>query len=136
MKKLLIAALTVILIAGCTTFQNVGSNDLLVQYSTLKLIEQSDDVTSQGVIDAVEKARGVLDATEVEVSFAKLKERVAQEIEFSEMAPSDRLLIQAVVNEVEADYVKTYQTDVLSEEVKVTISQFLDLVEQAARLSQ
>lgn len=125
-------------LAGCQTVTNladgVASNELLVQYSTMKLIEQSDDITSEGVVEAVEKARTAMDEDQV-VSIDELKARVADKIDFESFAPSDRLLIAAVVDEVQKTLEAEYKTDLVSEEVEYKIGLFLDNVELAARLS-
>lgn len=121
-------------VAGCQTLQNASSNELLVTYATMKVIEESDEITSADVRETVEKARSVLEA-DVTVSIDDFKAEVAEQIGWSELAPSDKLLIAAIVDEVQVSLEKQYEVDVLSDEVVIRIEQFLDMVEQAAILS-
>ena len=134
MKNILLALLIVFVFAGCQTLSNVSSNDLVVQYATMKVIEESDEISSNDVQDTVAKARAVLNA-ETTVSIDKFKAELAEQIGWSELAPSDKLLITAIVDEVQVSIEKQYEVDVLSDEVVIEIERFLDLVEQAAILS-
>ena len=134
MKNILLALLIVFVFAGCQTLSNVSSNDLVVQYATMKVIEESDEITSADVRETVEKARSVLEA-DVTVAIDDFKAQVAEQIGWSELAPSDKLLITAIVDEVQVSLEKQYEVDVLSDEVVIRIEQFLDMVEQAAILS-
>jgi len=134
MKNILLALLIVFVFAGCQTLSNVSSNDLVVQYATMKVIEESDEITSADVRETVEKARSVLEA-DVTVAIDDFKAQVAEQIGWSELAPSDKLLITAIVDEVQVSLEKQYEVDVLSDEVVIEIERFLDLVEQAAILS-
>lgn len=136
MKKILavlsIAFMTVFA-SGCTTLSNVADNDLVVQYSTAKVIQESDSIDSQDVIDAVTKARGVLDA-DADVTIAELKLRVADKIGWETIDPVDRMLILAVVNEVESNLKERVDLDLISDETEFKIREFLDTVESAAVL--
>lgn len=141
MKKLFAVVAIMAMLTGCSTvstvgstLSEVGSNDLVVQYSTMKLIEQSDEIDSQDVLDTVEKARNVL-VVNTEVSIDDFKSEMASRIDWNSLAPSDRLLIMAVVDEVQTNLEKKYEVEVLSDDVVIRIEHFLDLVEQAARLS-
>ncbi len=134
MKKLLLALLATFTLAGCQTISDVSSNDLVVQYSVLKVIEESEEISGQDVQDTIGKARKALDA-DTTVSIDEFKAEVADQIGWAGLAPSDKLLIAAIVDEVQVSLEKQYEVEVLSEEVVYEIERFLDLVEQAARLS-
>lgn len=134
MKTILAAILMAFVLVGCQTLSNVSSNDLVVQYSTMKVIEESEEISSQDVLDTVAKAREVLDA-DTSVSIDNFKLKVAEQIGWADLAPSDKLLISAIVDEVQVSLEKQYEVDVLSDEVVIRLEQFLDMVEQAARLT-
>lgn len=134
MKKLVCAVIIAILVAGCSTLKSAGSNDLLVQYSTMKLIEQSDEVSAEGVIEATTKARLVISDSGRKVTIDKLKADIADQINFDLLAPGDRLLISTIVDRVQKNYEEERgDVEVLPDEVKVSVNEFLDQVEQAAR---
>ena len=128
MKPLLIA-LTFLLISGCATLGQSDSQRILWQYATVKLIQDSDSVTSAGVIERVEMIRALSDA-KVEITPEHMVNQVLRSL--GDIKPAERLLIVELLNglqgyvlEVEAPAERAQRLDVV-----------LNWVEQAARISQ
>lgn len=136
MKKILIVALVALFVTGCQTLEDVGSSELVVQYSTMKLIEQSDDIEAEDVLGAVEQARSVVENSNEEFTYNTIRSRIADKIGFENLDPSDQILIRAIADEVQSNFENNYESDLISDEVKISLSEFLDQVETAAELSQ
>jgi len=135
MKKILLAIIMAMVLAGCQTFSQVTSNDVLVQYSTMKLIEQSDSVTSEGVLSAMQKARETLN-TDVTFTVSEFKEELAEKIHWSTLPVSDRILISTIVDKVQERLEEKYEVDVISDQTEIRLLDFIENVEQAAALSK
>lgn len=135
MKKILLAIIMAMVLAGCQTFSQVTSNDTLVQYSTMKLIEQSDSVTSEGVLSAMQKARETLN-TDVTFTVSEFKEELAEKIHWSTLPVSDRILISTIVDKVQERLEEKYEVDVISDQTEIRLLDFIENVEQAAALSK
>lgn len=124
--RLFAALIVFALLAGCGTLSsNPGAAQVPVQYATLKVIQQSEDVTKADVIEHVQRARSVLQSSE-SVSVDSL----VSEVDLSGLAPEDRLLINALLSQIE--YAAS-DVDVVGEERRVRIMTLLNWIEQAAR---
>jgi uncharacterized protein YceK len=123
MKTLLIA-LTFLLVSGCATLGQSDSTRIMYQYATIKLIDNSSSITSQGVIDKVAEIRALADS-QIEISPQSLVDDV-----LSSVPPAERFLIQSFVVELQ-HYV--LQAEVPADQ-RTRLNTVLDWVEQAARL--
>lgn len=133
MKKIIIAILTTFMIAGCTTVGKVASTDLVIQYSTIKLIEQSSEIDSIDVIETVKSIRSIIN-TDTTITLVNLRQQIADQINLDEMKISDRILIMAIADAIQTRIVNEYGVT-LSPEVVYSLNNFLDLIEQAAYLA-
>jgi hypothetical protein len=136
MKKILmwgVAAIFALALSACATFseRDTGTR-LLIQYSTMKLIEQSDAITSEGVVAHVERVRGMLDTSE-EVAVVDLRRELLERVNLDALGPADTLLLMALLDEVELSF--QANTDVLSQEDRERVGTILDWVVSAARMS-
>lgn len=113
------------LLTACATFEGGGNdttNRLVVQYATLKLIEQSDTVTAATIIEHVDRAQELLDSEQV-VSLDTLIARV----DLTGLDPSDRLLVSALFANIESAAIETPESDRL-----VRLREVTEWVRQAA----
>lgn len=116
---------------GCATVSD-ASTKLPVQYATLKLIEQSDQIGPSDVISHVRRVRA-LTAQDTELSTADLVTQVLAGIDTDALEVSDRLLLMALVGYV-ADSLG--EVNLISSDHKLSLLTLLDWVEQAARLAE
>lgn len=135
MNKFLGVILAMLLISGCALLQNEDSRlQLAVQYTTIKVIEQSSDISSERVIENVERVRGVLD-TSAEVSVERLMSDVRGNVRWDRLDAADRLLLTSVLEEVERELKDRVGEGVVKEDDKVVLRTLLDWIENAARLA-
>lgn len=133
MKKIIAAIFTTFMIAGCSTIGKVASTDLVIQYSTIKLIEQSSEIDSIDVIETVKTIKSIIN-TDTTITLVNLRQQIAEQINLDEMAISDRILIMAIADAIQTRIINEYGED-LSPEVIYSLNNFLNLVEQAAYLA-
>ena len=89
MKTWISAAALSLVLAGCS----VNQQQLATQYATLKLLE-GDHVTQEAVLSRVDRVRLLLDGEYVAT------EAVYEAVGWDSLAPSDRLLVSAIVADV------------------------------------
>lgn len=128
---------TALALSGCASFSSDNSTGgkFVVQYSTLKLIERSDDITSTVVTDTVAKIRDRV-VNDEEIRYADLKTRLLEEVRFDSLEPSDQLLVMTIMDQLVLDIDTGVQADFISEEDRVSIDHFLTWVEQAAAMAK
>lgn len=129
---LLLAGTTAV--AGCASVGESDTGRLAIQYGTLKLIEQSDSVTSAGVIERIEWLRGTVDSEE-SILLAELRERLFERIDLDGLSPADRFLLNELVGQVEANINLDLASGVLSPEARARLGEILSWIEVAARMS-
>jgi uncharacterized protein YceK len=135
MKKVLLMLAFALTLAGCQTLNTATSNELVVQYATMKLIEESDYVTSAGVSDTVAKVRLFLDGGDV-VTLDEFSVLTTEYInDRYTLQPSDKFIILAIISQVQTTIQSEYELDVINDDVEYRIRDFLDQVELAAKLS-
>jgi hypothetical protein len=121
-----------IAMSGCSTLGNgridaPDGSQLVVQYATLKLIEQSADVTGGAVIDRVERLRAYVTADSL-VELAELRAQAHGVVAWDSLAPSDRLLVRALFGAIESQAEGAADSKALEAEMLT----LLDWVEDAA----
>lgn len=128
---------TALALSGCASFtaDDSAGGKFVVQYSTLKLIERSDDITSDTVMETVNRIRDRIVGNE-EVRYADLKTRVLEEVRFDSLDPSDQLLVMTIMDQLVLDIDTGVQADFISEEDRVSIDRFLGWVQQAAAMAK
>lgn len=116
-------------LSGCAgMLENAGSTKLPVQYATLKVIEDSDSITGQDVVERVEELRTLVEDNAT-ISIDRLVAEVRGPIDFDALAPSDRLLVEALISQIEY---AARDIDLVGEARQVKLLTLLDWVEQAA----
>ncbi len=107
-SSLLATALALsVLVTGCAALDtgNDSTNRLVVQYATLKLIEQSDDITAADVVERVDRAQALLDSEQL-VSLDTLVD-----IDVTGLEPSDRLLVMTLFSRIEDAAIDTPESE-------------------------
>lgn len=95
LHAVILSVLAVIVVLAATACTSTQSN-LPIQYATMKLIER-DAVTPAEVQERVERVRGLVVGGG---TLTDLGERVRNAIGYTKLAPSDRLLIDAILGDV------------------------------------
>lgn len=136
MKQLTIltalCAALILCLAGCTSIESDDATArLTTQYATLRLIEQSSDITASGVIAHVERVRAIVQHDSL-VSTAALVEQVMAGINTESLAPSDRLLLLALI-EYAAAHLE--EVSLVSDDRMLSVLTLLTWIEQAARMA-
>lgn len=106
---------------------------LAVTYATGKLIEQSSDITGAGVAAAVVRARAIVEADEL-VTVIDLTSRIRAALDLDQLGPADQLLVDALLMEVQREFVIRLGDGLLKPEDRTSILTFLQWVELAALL--
>ena len=134
MNKIYALVLSMFLLSGCALIQDEDRRlQLTVQYTTMKVIENSDDISAQRVVENVRRVRGVLDV-QSEVTVTRLMEEVRGNVRWDRLDAADQLLLSAVLEEVEKEMLDRVGEGVVEEEDKIVLRTLLDWVEGAARL--
>lgn len=107
---------------GCTP-----TSSLPAQYATIKLIERGTATSSQ-VLERTNRVRTLLDGS---ITLSYLGSRVRDEVGYSLLMPSDRLIIDAVLGDV-AQVLAVRQDVPLSTETKISIIKILSDIDRAA----
>jgi hypothetical protein len=138
MKKLrnaVMAAIIALAMGGCSVMQtNEGS--FVVQYATLKLLEESTTISATDVLSTTDKVRTIVD-TDQQITLVDINESFRRTVDISSLAPSDQLLVSTVINRIQVTVAERQPSDsnFISIEQTTTILQLLDAVDEAAMLS-
>lgn len=123
---------TLLLLVGafsaCTLV--AGNNDLQlpIQYATLKLIEQADDVNAEVVLARVTTMRRSLENNQL----ITVRELVQDNLRWENLDPSDRLLINRLTDNIEQAIA---DLNLLGDERRLRLGTYLDWIEEAAMLA-
>lgn len=134
----MVTALT--MVAGCasngTTLSDGNDNrgEVVVTYTVLKLIEQSNTVTPDRVLSAVERVRTGVDGDELTTADG-LTDLVLSQLNLEGLSPADRFLVQSVIGRVETDLVRDTAEGVLPEGYTERLEKWLGWIENAAYLA-
>jgi hypothetical protein len=121
-----------LLLASCATRpDNSGLARIAVQFGTLKAIEQSESINAEGVLRYTAFARGLVE-NDVVLDPAKIATEILNAIDTENLSPSDRLLAQTLVLQIQVQF---EELDLLDPSTRVTLLSVLEWIEQAARLS-
>lgn len=135
-KYWVMSILIAIALSGCANL-DVGNNPstkLVVQYSTLKLIQQSDDVSRENVVSVAQKAKRLVSSDE-EVVLSNLKQEIVGYVDISKLEPSDVLLFLTLVQTVESYVKQEYEDGVVTNEMKAKINVVLNWILEASTMT-
>ena len=134
MNKLAATLLLALSLTGCAAMSGSGGAqaELPVKYATAKVIENSSDITAESVLERVESARSMVERDEL-VSIDALAADVRSSIDFESMAPSDAVLVEALLSRIEAR-LDDYDQNIPPDERNVRLLTLLDWVESVATL--
>lgn len=120
-------------LSACGTVDRVADSDggeLVFQYATAKVIRETD-VTADAVLSFADRVRPLLD-TEVHTVDAVM-EAVRAEIEWENLLPEDRILVNYIFNAAE-DRLKD-RAGSSPDEIRTSATTIIGWIEQAAILS-
>lgn len=119
-------------LSGCSLLQDRDARlQLAVSYATGKLIEQSSDITGERVAAAVVRARAIVEADEL-VTVIDLTARIRSTLDLEQLGPADRMLVDALLAEVQREFTFRLGAGMLKPEDRLAILTFLNWVELAA----
>lgn len=127
----LVIAVAAAWVAGCTSMTAEDSMRLPTQYATLKLIEQSGDVTATGVLRYVDLARTLVDQ-DITINAHALAAEILLALQAETLAPSDRFLIVALVQQIE---IEAESLNLIRPDTRMSLLEILTWIEQAARMA-
>ena len=147
MKNVIVGLITGVLvtiavaISGCASTGDVGqridSNDpgvkLALQYATMKTVEESS-FTAQDVYDKAVEWSSRVGATE-SVAVDELKQRFLEEVGYDTLEPSDKLLVSALLSQIDYSLQDFDTGKVISQEQQVRLQKVLDWIAEAAVMS-
>lgn len=122
-----------LLLAGCSILQdNQPTARLTVQYATLKVIDGDLDKRDR-VVEIAERALDRLDDTPEATVHAVVGE-VREQVPWSNLDAADKILIDALLTELESRLIERYGDGVLSEEARLGAATVAQWVISAARM--
>lgn len=123
----------VLLLAGCASLQdNQPTARLTVQYATLKVID-NDVEKRDRVVEIAERTLDRLDDTP-EATVSALVREVRDQVPWSKLDSADKILIDALLTELEARLIERFGDGVLSEEARLGAATVAEWVISAARM--
>lgn len=129
--------LAAVLAVGCNTTQDLTepgtATRIAIQYATLKLINQSSDVSKADVLDGVESVRALVDP-EATVEVSRLTEQALQAVDIGGLDPADQLLLREILRLAERRLADQTDSGIIDPDDWVAVTAILDYVESAARL--
>jgi len=131
MKKhlpVLLAACLVFTLQACKSIDDSSAAMIAVEFATLKVIEESESITAEGVLRYVEFARGLINA-DTTINSARLAEEILQALQRENLSNADRFLVIALVQQIE---INMASSGLLDEERRYRLHQILDWVEIGA----
>lgn len=134
MKKLLIALVLSVFLTGCTTLQSVSENSsarLTVQYATLKYVDE-DTEKAERIASVVTTVKENLNET-AEYTISEAVVQIRERIDFGRLDAADQLLLDALLNELEAELVKRFGSGVVDKETKESLSTVADWILDALK---
>lgn len=140
--KLLYTFFLAITLSGCAVLggavdkakENPRAAQLTVQYATVKVIENSGDITREDVLKRVSEARELVEGGP-EVTLQRLAEEVRNNINWERLDSADQLLLNAVLAEAEARLRERIGEGIIEAEDRVALLTLFDWIEQAAVLA-
>ena len=137
--KAVIAVLAGLALSACSTLSSVSDTlaensqgtKVAVQFATLKTIEDSSDITADGVLVYVEEYRGKVQSEDT-VSVDRLRQGVIESIGVEDMAMSDRLMLETLLDLAEGYVAEVPAPDVEPGVHRLRVLTVLDWIEQAA----
>jgi hypothetical protein len=131
----IVAAFSFLMLSGCSVLQGMQDNPdtarLTTHYATAKVIDGDAD-RAQRVIDIVSKARATVGEDAV-TTVSALDAFVRSEIEWSQLAPEDSVLIDAVLTRAAERLQEEVGAGLLSGEQRIALDAFLGWIESAAK---
>lgn len=136
-KKLVIGCATVLMltVSGCSMFRNIDQSKLIVQVATMKVIEAHGPGEyrdrAANIITIGTEAKTWLDTNGVSLAF--LKAAVQARIAKLNLAPSDQLLANLLVDSAIAELQAKVGDGVIDPNKLYYVNQILDWVVEAAK---
>lgn len=134
MKKLILALVLSTFLVGCTTLQNVSDNSsarLTVQYATLKYVDE-DTEKAERITEIVTTVKtNLTESTEYTIKEAVVQ--IRDRIDFPKLDVADQLLLDALLNELEAELVRRFGTGVVDSEAKESLVTVADWILDALK---
>lgn len=119
---------------GCTTLQSVSENSsarLTVQYATLKYVDE-DTEKAERIASVVTTVKENLNET-AEYTISEAVVQIRERIDFGRLDVADQLLLDALLNELEAELVKRFGSGVVDKETKQSLSTVADWILDALK---
>lgn len=132
---MVLAATAVLTFAGCAGTPNEDRGKIAVTYGVLKLVEQSDDIDGDRVLDAVERVRAGVSTGSGLVSPDGLVDIVMGQLDLEGLSPADRFLVQSVIGQVQTGLLDDVESGVLPEDYAAQLNVWLDWIEEAAYMA-
>lgn len=139
MLRSILVFLFAALLAGCAggvaqALKQSPTAELTVKYATLKIIEQSSDVTPERVIKNVQAARELLQR-DASISIAGLSVAVRKNIRWERLKTADALLLDQLLSEAERRLTERVGDGLLDHDHRVLVSEVLSWIEAAANMA-
>lgn len=137
MKTLLITAVLVFLLSGCSVLQQVAEtpvrSELIASQITLRLIARAEEpvARAQGVRFVIERVRARTEGTRA-YTLAEFERMVREEIDWAGMPEEDRQLLEYGLGLAREALLKLVGQGIVSLDDQVTITTLLDWIDTAA----
>lgn len=123
-----ILSLIIFLVQGCAGISELSTARLPIQYATIKVIQDSEGITSSGVVRYVSHARALIDR-DVQINAKYISAEIVDALQSEELSPADQFLAEQLILQIE---IQLEDLNLLDNSVRLSLLDILDWVEEAA----
>lgn len=129
--KIFTVLLLSFLFVGCSILQDSDRLRIPLTYATFKVIERDNDISSQDVLQAMDRLESLIN-DDFDIR-NEIKHEVIERLDLNELSQSDRFLVLELLDLVEQNIRREVEMGVLApEDVKIRVGNLIDVVRQAA----
>lgn len=139
--KLAFVSLVLLAFCACSTLvdvveRNEGAANLVTQYATLRAIESTKypNLSAAKIVEVATGIRDSVDNGEV-ILVTHITDRLDREVPWDKLAPSDALVVTALIRTIEGELSARITSGVIDREARVVVKAIAQAVIDAAMLS-
>ncbi len=134
--KLTLALLSLLILTGCTTLQNVHISDVksVVRISTILYVGESPEKAAN-VLYVIRETRREINLIE-EISIESVSQYVRENIVWQELNPIEAVTVESLIDRIERSIKNEIRTAAIPPDTMVLVNDVLYWIEDAVQLSQ
>lgn len=120
---------------GAALEYNEAATGLAIQFGTLKAINSSESITSEGVIEFIDGVGTIFESSE-SVSLSKAFTLIREQVPWSDLDAEGKLLVEGIISVVETEVTRRVELGEVNEDSLLTIQSVLEYIRRGAILAE